>query len=92
MLKTLNIDLPQSTWVWGLNKSANAYTHAQLQPAGAGMLFSNNQRFEPGSEWVQSLAHARVLSADSESWADANRQTTLRAFNVTTGPHMKEAM
>lgn len=73
MLKPLNIDLPKNTWVWGLNKSACAYTCAQLQPAGAGMLFSTNQRL---NDWVESQVHTRVLSTDSESWADANRQTT----------------
>lgn len=52
MLKPLNIDLPQSTWVWGLNKSASAYTRAQLQPAGAGMLFSSNRGLRLAvSEW-----------------------------------------
>lgn len=34
----------------------------------------------------------RSLSIVTESWADAKRQTTLQAFNVTAGPHMKGGM
>lgn len=92
MVKLFNIDLPQSTLVWELNKSVSAYACTQLQPTGVGMSSTNWCLSLAVSEWAENQVHATILSADSESWVDANWQTMLQAFNVTTGPHMKEAM
>lgn len=92
MVKLLNIDLPHSTLVWELNKSASAYACTQLQLTGADMSSTNWCVSLAVSEWVENQEHATILSTGSESWVDANWQTMLQAFNVTTGPHMKEAM
>lgn len=92
MLKSLNIDPSQSTCVLRLNKFARAYACAQLQPAGAGMLFSFKQRW---SMRVIEYRAKRILV----SWVQRVRAGLMQtdrprsgAFNVTTGPHMKEAM
>lgn len=92
MLELLNIDLPHSTWVCGglTNLQVRTHVHNYSQRVQACCLY--HLMLESGSEWVQNQADATILSAVSKGWIDANWQTTLKVFNVTTGPRMKEAM
>lgn len=59
MLKSSYHNLPQ--------RVENVSACAQLQPAGAGMLFSTNQHFQPTSVRAEGQAHTRVLNTDSGS-------------------------
>lgn len=81
MLKPLNIDLPQSAWVWELNKSASAYTCEQLQPAGAVMLFS--------ADWRASLA---VTERTAKSVLGCRAQTVRVGLMQTDRPRCRPLM
>lgn len=81
MLKPLNIDLPQSAWVWELNKSASAYTCEQLQPAGAVMLFS--------TDWRASLA---VTECRAKSVLGCRAQTVRVGLMQTDRPRCRPLM